>query len=161
MPIVLKSGNLNLLEPSGPAQASKGIGLSFTPQLHIRYNMSLLSGTALRLLMSISWNASSFQLRPSVALCLKLSVIMFPYLSCCSPTLYNLERIALIFFSFSFMFFLVSKFCPSLSDNISSTVPSCNTHYKRHPVFCSTQNYRSARGVTAASFVSGDTDTYI
>jgi hypothetical protein len=28
VPIVLKSGNLNLLEPSGPVQACKGIALS-------------------------------------------------------------------------------------------------------------------------------------
>ena len=30
MPIVLKSGNLNLLEPSGPVQACNGIALPFT-----------------------------------------------------------------------------------------------------------------------------------
>ena len=29
MPIVLKSGNLNLLEPSGPVQACNGIALPF------------------------------------------------------------------------------------------------------------------------------------
>ena len=31
MPIVLKSGNLNLLEPSGPVQACNGIALLFLP----------------------------------------------------------------------------------------------------------------------------------
>jgi hypothetical protein len=36
MPIVLKSGNLNLLEPSGPVQACNGIALSFT----VIYNKS-------------------------------------------------------------------------------------------------------------------------
>ena len=30
MPIVLKSGSLNLLEPSGPVQACNGIALPFT-----------------------------------------------------------------------------------------------------------------------------------
>jgi len=30
VPIVLKSGNLNLLEPSGPVQACNGIALPFT-----------------------------------------------------------------------------------------------------------------------------------
>ena len=30
MPIVLKSGNLNLLEPSGPVQACNGIALPFS-----------------------------------------------------------------------------------------------------------------------------------
>ena len=29
MPIVLKSGNLNLLEPSGPVQACNGVALPF------------------------------------------------------------------------------------------------------------------------------------
>jgi hypothetical protein len=29
VPIVLKSGSLNLLEPSGPVQASNGIALTF------------------------------------------------------------------------------------------------------------------------------------
>ena len=31
MPIVLKSGSLNLLEPSGPIQACNGIAVSFIP----------------------------------------------------------------------------------------------------------------------------------
>jgi hypothetical protein len=31
MPIVLKSGSLNLLEPSGPVQACNGIALPFLP----------------------------------------------------------------------------------------------------------------------------------
>jgi hypothetical protein len=30
VPIVLKSGSLNLLEPSGPVQVSDGIALTFT-----------------------------------------------------------------------------------------------------------------------------------
>jgi hypothetical protein len=30
VPIVLKSGSLNLLEPSGPVQACNGIALTFT-----------------------------------------------------------------------------------------------------------------------------------
>ena len=33
MPIVLKSGNLNLLEPSGPVQACNGVALPMYPQL--------------------------------------------------------------------------------------------------------------------------------
>jgi len=33
MPIVLKSGTLNLLEPSGPVQASNGIALTFNFQV--------------------------------------------------------------------------------------------------------------------------------
>ena len=35
MPIVLKSGNLNLLEPSGPVQACNGIALPFYIQLQM------------------------------------------------------------------------------------------------------------------------------
>ena len=36
MPIVLKSGSLKLLEPSGPVQACSGIALSFiTPDAYI------------------------------------------------------------------------------------------------------------------------------
>jgi len=35
MPIVLKSGNLNLLEPSGPVQACNGIALR--KQLYLTY----------------------------------------------------------------------------------------------------------------------------
>ena len=31
MPVVLKSGSLNLLEPSGPVQAYNGIALTFLP----------------------------------------------------------------------------------------------------------------------------------
>jgi len=33
VPIVLKSGSLNLLEPSGPVQACNGIALPFQPLL--------------------------------------------------------------------------------------------------------------------------------
>ena len=33
MPIVLKSGSLNLLEPSGPVQACNGIAFAFTTTL--------------------------------------------------------------------------------------------------------------------------------
>ena len=40
MPIVLKSGNLNLLEPSGPVQACNGIALPFTV-LHCNGNIIL------------------------------------------------------------------------------------------------------------------------
>jgi hypothetical protein len=36
VPIVLKSGNLNLLEPSGPVQACNGIALPF-----LQYGQSL------------------------------------------------------------------------------------------------------------------------
>ena len=34
VPMVLKSGNLNLLKPSGPVQACNGIALPFTNRLH-------------------------------------------------------------------------------------------------------------------------------
>ena len=46
MPIVLKSGNLNLLKPSGPLQACNGIGLTFRLEqenvVHNRRNSSEL-----------------------------------------------------------------------------------------------------------------------
>jgi hypothetical protein len=42
MPIVLKSGSPNLLEPSGPVKACNGIALPLT---QISYNEHLLSGT--------------------------------------------------------------------------------------------------------------------
>jgi hypothetical protein len=40
VPIVLKSGSLNLLEPSGPAKACNGIALplSFTYLLQLRFH---------------------------------------------------------------------------------------------------------------------------
>jgi hypothetical protein len=34
MPIVLKSGSLNLLEPSGPVKGGNGIALALLPSLH-------------------------------------------------------------------------------------------------------------------------------
>jgi len=37
VPIVLKSGNLNLLEPSGPVQVCNGIDLPLPLHLHLQY----------------------------------------------------------------------------------------------------------------------------
>ena len=41
MPIVLKSGNLKLLEPSGPVQVCNGIVLHFTSQQKYGVNFKL------------------------------------------------------------------------------------------------------------------------
>jgi len=41
VPIVLKSGSLNLLEPSGPVQACNGIALPFLHLLGARLSCSL------------------------------------------------------------------------------------------------------------------------
>ena len=43
MPIVLKSGSLNLLEPSGPVQGCNGIALLYT----VHYSVSFIEHTQL------------------------------------------------------------------------------------------------------------------
>jgi hypothetical protein len=42
VPIVLKYGSLNLLEPSEPVQASKGIALPFYPYLKAVFSLTSL-----------------------------------------------------------------------------------------------------------------------
>ena len=46
MPIVLKSGNLNLLEPSGPVQACNGIALPFFYSMSVKLGFSNSVGKA-------------------------------------------------------------------------------------------------------------------
>ena len=43
MPIVLKSGSLNLLEPSGPVQACNGIALPFTKTFSVALRLTQFS----------------------------------------------------------------------------------------------------------------------
>jgi len=125
-------------------------------QLNLYYNTPRLFGIPLRLLISISWKASS----GSLQFCAPLAVfrtflpIMPVHLSFHSYKLYKLEGFTLMLF-FSFMFFSGSKFCPSLIDYM--TVPSSSIRtFTQFPT--ARQNVPSVWRATHENLVCGNTE---
>ena len=130
------------------------IFLYFT--LDLNHNLLRLLRKTLRLLMPMSWNASSrsLQFYASLVLVLTFLIIMLVHLRFWSYILYKMKGFALMFFFIHV--FARSKFCPSLIENISLKVPSCScTKFSIACIYCA-----SARCATASYLVCSNMDMF-